>query len=171
MNSDDENSDEEKSQVSEYPDQDIDEDDFQEEDRYTDLLVQKYRTILSFIDGIIMPDNYQIIIAQLNKQLGELSYTERTAEQDVLDKEAELYTQLSDFEARLNNYIDQTWNPKKEYTFRIVELFTDKEINDLKLTRYQLEDLIDAKSPEEEILAFKIQKLYSEWRSLTQKRN
>ena len=152
--------DEEKSQVSEYPEQDIDEEDFQEEDRYTDLLIEKYRTVLSFMDGIIMPDNYQIIIAQLNKQLGELTYTERTVEQDVLDKEAELYTQLSNFDARLMNFIEETWKPKREYTFRselLQELFTDKEINDLKLTRNQLDDLLDAKLPEEEILSFKIQ--------------
>ena len=162
--------DEEKSQVSEYPEQDIDEEDFQEEDRYTDLLIEKYRTVLSFMDGIIMPDNYQIIIAQLNKQLGELTYTERTVEQDVLDKEAELYTQLSNFDARLMNFIEETWKPKREYTFRselLQELFTDKEINDLKLTRNQLDDLLDAKLPEEEILSFKIQKLYSEWKALS----
>ena len=97
----------ETSDVSDYPDVDIEEDQLVEENLYTDFLIEKYRVIVSFIDGIIQPSMYEISLAKINKDLREAMYNERTVDKSILDKEAELDTKLMEFEGKIKNYIEK----------------------------------------------------------------
>jgi hypothetical protein len=156
----------ETSDISEYPD-DIEEDTI-EQRVYTDLLIEKYRLIISFIDGITEPTAYQIALATLNKQLRE-SFDENV-ERDILDKELELNQILEEFEQKINEYLENYLVARKEYAFRselVKDIFTESQLNDLKVTRYQLDELIEKYNPQEEETLFKLQDLSNEWKSMS----
>ena len=161
----------ETSDISDYPDVDIEEDYVDNQEVYTEFLIEKYRLIISFIEGIIQPNIYEISLAGINRELREAMYNERNVEQDILNKEAQLNTTLSEFESKIKNYIEEKWIPRKEYTFRselVKELFTEIEIENLKILRYQLDELLESSKPsDDQDSYFKLKNLNSEWKSLS----
>jgi hypothetical protein len=152
----------EQSRNSDYPDIVSEVDPEEIENRYNDLIIEKYRLILAFNSGSVDTQVYMFNIQRINRELNETQYNARETEQRIIEKEIEL-----------RNMVDALESKIEEKSLKQQSL-TPEEIEAVKRTRYELEDLYEAhKHLEEDYDPLDSNSLYIEWNamSMDEKRN
>jgi len=105
------------------------------EDHYNDLLLEKYRLVLSFNNGGIDTKSYHINMARINRDLNETEFNERTVEQNIIEKEINLKGLLDNLESKLKGYVDT------KDAFQQPKLLTSEELQEVKQIKYELDEL------------------------------
>ena len=147
-------------------------------DRYQELLIERYNTILSFNKGELSIKQYMIKLAQLNRELHENEFNRDDIEAKIVEQEIELETVLQMYEERIKQQIPFLPKEKEEWTYRPGEykkiqprnILTEQEIGQINRIKNQIEklknDFLGIEEDTEEPLPSS--KLYDEWIHLSE---
>jgi len=147
-------------------------------DRYQDLLMERYQTILEFNKGHLNVQQYTIKMAQINHNLHENEYEREHVEEKMIEHEIELNNLLHKLEERIRLQIPGLPKEREEWTYRPGEykkfqsknLLSQEEMQQINKIINQIEKLKNdflgiEEDPEEPLPS---SKLYDEWIHLSQ---
>ena len=145
--------DDSENELSDYADEEESESEDEQQDQYIPILIEKYRLVVSFINGTARADTFEVNVAVLNKKMSETMYNESVVNEETLSVINDLNEQLGFFEATIKNFLESN---SKMFRFRLDvlrDLFTPQQISQLESTRQKLEELteINSQQPDENI--------------------
>ncbi len=147
-------------------------------DRYQDLLFEKYNTIMMFNKGELSVEQYMIKMGQLSREIHENEFDRDNIEAKIIEQEIELQTLLQMYEQRIKEQIpflpreraEWTYRPGEYKRYQPREILTEQEVAEMNRIRNQIEklknDFMGIEEHEDEPLPSN--KLYDEWRTLSQ---